>query len=277
MSMEPAPNTGRDDAPVLPPLRRRSLRRKAVYAPSHARLWTTLIFLAVLGACAVLFYRHLTLMPYAITLDGAPLCVLASQAEAEQVLRHLQSEVAPEAPEAVQFQEGTVAIARARHGGTLYSVDNAGKLLDARLTPQVVGAAIVVDGRALVMLASQHDAAMAISAMEEAAARGKSGVPVIRETVMIRDYTQPADAEHPLPVMTPEHAAKELSHPPRPQYHSVKRGESFYAIGQQYGLTVNQIKALNPDVNPGALQPGDIIRLPDIPAPITIVMRDVNE
>jgi hypothetical protein len=278
MTQDSTPVSGHDDAPVLPPLRRRPLRRKVVYAPSHTRLWVVFVFLVVFAGCGWLVYRHLTLAPYAITLNGTPLCLLDTQENARQVLRAFKSRVAPEAPEAVAFQEGTVAIVRTGHSGSkLYSVEKATEVLANSLTPQIVGAVIVVNGRPLVLLGSKKAAWEAISLMQEAAARGKHGVPTIRETVQIRAYTQVIGAEAPLPVMSPAHAAQELSHPPRPQYHTVKRGESFYVIAMQHNITVAQVKALNPKVNPAALQPGDSIRLPDNPAPVTIVMRMPEE
>ena len=98
-------------------------------------------------------------------------------------------------------------------------------------------------------------------------------MPTFRERVVIDRFRRVIGKDKLIPIMTPEQAAQELTHPPRPQYYTVARGDNFYVIGVRHGLTVQQIKNLNPTLDPAKLQPGDQVRLPDILAPLTIVMR----
>ncbi|HOF89505.1 MAG TPA: LysM domain-containing protein [Armatimonadota bacterium] len=265
--------TGAGGETVLPPLRRRPRRRKAVYRPSYRKLWATLMTLALLGGGGWLLHLQLTRAHYAVLLEHTPLCVLASEEAASAAVEALKIRHAPNAAEAVQFREGEVRVARAWGLHALVTVEDAVEALDAKLTAVIQGAAIIVNGKPLVLLASHAEAWRAISLMQERAAVGKTGVPTVKERLAIRPYTQAEDAKSPLPVMTAEEAADELGHPPRERYHTVKRGESFYVIARRYGTTVEAIEKLNPTLSSSRLDIGDAVRLPDIPAPITIVMR----
>lgn len=264
-------------ASVVPPLRRRPRRRKAVYAPAQGKLWAIFALLVVFTGCGLFYYHQIMQAHYAITLNGKTLFMLETRADAEKVLLQLKQRIAPEAPEAVLFKEGNLGITRLKSAGRIYSVSVAVDKLGTRLTGVVGGAAIYVNRRPLVLVASKAAAAQAISIMEEQATGEKQGTPTIKEAMAIRDYQQTAGDAHVLPVMSPAHAAAELAHPPRPQYHTVTRGESFYVIAQAHGITVEEVKALNPKLNPAALRPGDQVRLPDIPAPVTIIIRSADE
>jgi LysM repeat protein len=43
--------------------------------------------------------------------------------------------------------------------------------------------------------------------------------------------------------------------------HLVAQGETFYSIGKKYGISVNQLTAANPGINPAALRPGQRLQL----------------
>jgi LysM repeat protein len=273
MSEDQPTGTGRENTPVRPPLRRRPLRQKKVYRPASPLRWVVPAMLVIVAGTAYLFYAQTLPARYAVTLDEKPLYQLDSRESAETALLQVKRRHAPKAPDAVTFKEGAVGIARARGFAAVYSVPSVVKKLDARLTAVINGSVIIVNRRPLVLLASEAEAWKAVSLMQEHAARGKRGVPTVKERLAIRPYQQAEDAKDPLPLMTAEEAAAELAHPPRAQFHTVKRGESFYVIAEQYGTTVDAIKKLNPKLDPGRLDVGDIVRLPDIPAPITIVMR----
>jgi LysM repeat protein len=48
---------------------------------------------------------------------------------------------------------------------------------------------------------------------------------------------------------------------PDAQYYEVQTGDTLGAIADKYGTTVDQLRTLNPGVDPAALHPGDRIRV----------------
>jgi len=44
-------------------------------------------------------------------------------------------------------------------------------------------------------------------------------------------------------------------------YHTIRKGQTFYAIAPKYGTTWQKVKELNPNVNPRALQIGQKVRV----------------
>jgi len=48
----------------------------------------------------------------------------------------------------------------------------------------------------------------------------------------------------------------------RPRTHRVAEGETLFGIARRYGVTTAQIRALNPDLVPGELAAGTVLRLP---------------
>jgi LysM repeat protein len=46
------------------------------------------------------------------------------------------------------------------------------------------------------------------------------------------------------------------------QTHEIKAGESFWTIARTYGVSLNDLMAANPEVNPRRIQPGQTIRVP---------------
>ena len=49
------------------------------------------------------------------------------------------------------------------------------------------------------------------------------------------------------------------------QTHRIRAGESFWVIARSYGLSLNDLIAANPDVDPGRIRPGQTIRIPPAP------------
>jgi peptidoglycan endopeptidase LytE len=50
--------------------------------------------------------------------------------------------------------------------------------------------------------------------------------------------------------------------------HTVQKGETFYQIAKEHGLTPDALGKANPSVNPQRLHPGDLLRLPtSVPTP----------
>lgn len=46
-----------------------------------------------------------------------------------------------------------------------------------------------------------------------------------------------------------------------PEFHTVKRGDTFYSLARQYNMSTKALQALNPNANPASLKLGDVLRL----------------
>ena len=68
-------------------------------------------------------------------------------------------------------------------------------------------------------------------------------------------------------LLPPAQVAAELVRAPRPQVHIVDLGDNFWKIATENGITVDDLKALNPGVDYRRLHKGDVIKLPDSPSP----------
>jgi hypothetical protein len=258
----------------MPPLRRRPRRRRHVYAAPSRQVWSLALWLCLVLAAIAGLYRFTTTARYAVTLNGATLVVLESRETAEGAILATKRHFAAAAPEAVHFSEGELAVRTVHSLPMFLSTDDAAKRIAPHLTATVAGYAIIVNRKPLVLLGSRDAAEQAISQMLLRYAKGRHGYPTFKDRVVIRAYEQATKGADLIPVMSATQAAQELTHPPRPQYCTVARGDSFYRIAMSHGTTVDEIKRLNPDTNPGALHIGDQVRLPDLLAPITIVMKE---
>ena len=232
------------------------------------------LLLALLGGGAWQVRRYLS-AHFAVALNGKPVVALATQAQCAQAILKLKASYAPNVPEIVQFAQGDLTIIRLQKVALAQSVPAAVNALRAlKLQVQMNGYAIIVDGNPLVLLASKEDAVETLAIMEEQALGDKDGLPTFAQRIVVDVYRQQVGGKRPLlPTMTPQQAADELTHPPRPNFATVGRGDSLYTVGNRHKLTVDQMKALNPTVDPMKLQPGDQLRLPDTLAPITVVVK----
>jgi LysM repeat protein len=70
-------------------------------------------------------------------------------------------------------------------------------------------------------------------------------------------------------LLTPQAEQPLPSPSPTPQTHTVVKGEDMFGIALRYGLSVEALKAANPDVNPNFLSIGTVLVIPGggLPAP----------
>lgn len=275
MSDEREESAREDGIQIYTPLRQR--RRHAVYQrKGHpARLIVTLAFLAVLIVGGVR-YAHLRTAHYAVMLNGRVLAALATRAQAEEVIAGIARKHAPAAPSMVEYKEGVLTVHALRRTLPALDVETAVAELDQHLNAICVGYAIYVNRRPIVLLGSRKMATQAISLMQERGLGGKPGIPTLKERVTIASYRQEEGDALQLPIVTPQQAAEQLVHPPVPHSYTVKKGDSFWVIANANKLTVADVKKLNPTIDPGALQPGDQIKLPDVPSPVTVIVRPLH-
>ena len=281
MSEEQAFQPEHDADVLVTPIRRRPRHRKRVYShpTDMLRVLLSLTFIAMLvgGALYYVYANYVQASaPFAVVVGDKVLVVLRTSEDAETALLEVRKVYAPQAPEVVQFLEGTPEL-RPRNGQARYvSQRDAVELLKKHLTPVLDGYAIFVNGRPRMMLVSEEAAWEAISLALDRGLGDKQGIPTFKQRVTIAHLRQELDPEKQLiPVLSPQEAAVELVHPPRKRVHTVKRGDNFWLIATREGITVDDLVALNPGVNYKALREGDLVKLPDQPSPITVVVRQV--
>jgi LysM repeat protein len=257
-----------------PPRRRRPKRRGPVYAPpvKIGRILFSLFFVALLVGGGA-YYRYLTEAHYAVVVNEKTLVVLHSKVEAEQAIDELKRKYAPTAPEVVTFKEGEVKINPVWGPIHLLDVPRAVDALDSKLNVVLEGYAIFVNGSPKVMLASKEKAIEAIALMQQRGPKGK-GIPTFKQRVVINRLHSEKGTKDPVPLVTPEQAAEALVHPPQKNIYTVKLGDSFWVIANAHGLTVPQLQELNPGVDTHSLHIGDQIILPDLPSPVTVVLKN---
>ncbi|HEX2948205.1 MAG TPA: LysM domain-containing protein [Armatimonadota bacterium] len=253
---------------------RRPRYRHSVYTrPIRKSMLLLLVTLCVLGMGGFAYFKLFYSAHYVIKLNDQPIAALATREQCEQAIYLVREKYAPNVPSVVHFTQGEPTISPLiRQHMMISTLTGATEKLDERVTVTMRGEGIFVNGSPLVMVASRFEALRTLELLQDDGAAGRPGIPTFKERIVIAPYDQQPGLEA-IPVFTPEQAAKELTHPPRPQYCTVELGDSFYSIAMARGLTVNQIKELNPGVDPGTLHVGDKVRLPDILAPVNIEMR----
>ncbi len=92
--------------------------------------------------------------------------------------------------------------------------------------------------------------------------------------LLVRSATaddEPATAPPPATTQAPTTTAAPAANPPPPETaptatagstYTIEAGDTLQTIADQYGTTVEQLLALNPEVDPTALQIGQTIRVP---------------
>lgn len=254
-------------------LRRRPRRRRSVYSRpiNTTRLVLALACIAMLAGSAVYYHFYQTAR-YVVALNGKPLVAVRTREDANAAILLLKMKYARSVPQTVTFAQGALDVQPLTHSMRLSGRERAAAMLDRHVNVILVGEGIFINGVPTILCAGKAEALETLSLIQQRAA-AQGGMPTFIERIVLAPYHIEIGQKNLIPVMTPEQAARELVHPPRRNYCTVKRGDSFYAIAMARGLTVEQIKQLNPGVDPGALQPGDQVRLPDTNAPLTVTLR----
>ena len=270
------------DAEVLvTPIRRRPRSRTSVYSRpvDYPRIVLSVMFLAALAAgAAYYYYAHYLVVnaPYAVSLNGKILAVLRSREEAVQALALIRKAHAPKSPGVVTFVEGEPDIRPYGKASHIRPLEAAASLIKPHLTPVYDGYGLFVNGQPLALMPSEADAWKTISLMLGRGVAGKRGIPTFKQRVVIDHLRLPIEKGQSVLKLPPAETAVEMVHPPRPRVHVVDLGDTFWVIATANGITVDELKALNPGVNYKTLHKGDRIKLPDEPSPVTVVVRAVT-
>jgi len=269
---------GQDAEVLITPIRRRPRSRKSVYSRpvDYSRIVLTIVFLAALlaGAYYYVYANYLVVhAPYAVSLNGRVLAVLRSREDAMLALRCYRARYAPKSPGVVAFVEGEPLIRPHSDASDVVTPDKAADRLSKQLTPVYDGYAIFVYNLPMALLATKDEALQAVSLMLEQGLKGKQGIPTFRQRVTIDHLRLDLKDIKSVLLLSPAETAAELVRSPRPRVHIVELGDNFWKIATADGITVDDLKALNPGVDYRSLHKGDRIKLPDSPSPVHVVVR----
>lgn len=268
--------SGQESIQVYTPLRRRPRRRRSVYTRPISKRFLVVLFvfvIALVGAGAA--YEHYHLAHFAVAVNGKPLVALATRLEAEQAIILAKKAYAPTAPDVVKYKDGDLAVTTLKSVMLSSSPQAAADVINQELQVELVGYAIFVERIPIVLLPSRDAATLTLSLALQRGLGDQRGIPTFKQRVTVDVLHLAKEKIGTVPVLTPEQAAVELVHPPRPQVYSVKLGDSFWSIANANGLLISDLDKLNPGMS-HLLHEGDQIKLPDKPSPVTVVVRKVD-
>ena len=237
------------------------------------RLWIERVFwLALIGLLAALHFgavpggRRVVL----IAVDGDPVTVVASRADAHRLLDALKS------PSGAVVGEVTFAEKVALHRvpasrNPIQSDSEAMKALAARLHPIVQAAAIIASDEIVLALPNEQEAVRTLSAiLQRFSPRGENTVRYFKENVKIESRDVPVALLYP----TADAALERIIEASRPKgEYEVRPGDSAWKIAQKYSVPLSRLAGANPGLDLNRVRAGARLKLPGELPPITVIAR----
>ncbi len=232
---------------------------------------------AFLGAIAVLglwlAYDNLVSIPHTVFVDGKPIVTLESRQDAKSVLNEVtHRQLSGKVVASPAFTQ-RVALRRATKDAEIDTSDNAVSTLDAMLVLKAHAYAILVDDAVTIGLAKEPDANRALDLMKQrysSRLKNLDTKPTFKENVLVQRRYLPVDAI----LADPEKAAEFMaSVHEKPTYHTLKQGDRAVRLTAQYGISLDELKGLNPGVDVNRLTEGDRLLIRRPRSPVTVVTR----
>ena len=236
------------------------------------RLWMERAFwLVVVGLLAAVHFGALPggRRAVLIMVNGRPVTVVASRADAHRVLDELKG--AAEAPAGeVTFPERVTFHSVPASRNPVQSDSEAMKALAAVVHPVVRAAAIVTNGEVVLGLPDQKEALKTLSAI----LRKFSPPGVFKEQVRVETRDVPPDKLYP----SAEKALARIEQASAPKgEYEVRPGDSAWGIARKYNVPLSRLAAANPDANMDRVIAGERVKIPGELPPITVIARQEIE
>lgn len=237
------------------------------------RLWIErVLWLALIGLLAALHFGAISggRRAVLIAVNGEPVTVMASRADAHRLLDALKSP-SGEAVGDVTFAEKVALHSVPASRNPIQSDSEAMKALAARLHPMVQAAAIVTSGEVVLALPDQQEAVKTLSAMlQHFSPRGEDITRYFKEEVKVETRSVPVGALYP----TADAALERIVEASRPKVeYEVRPGDSAWKIAQMYGVPLSRLAGANPGLDLNRVRAGERLKIPGELPPITVIAR----
>ena len=238
------------------------------------RFMTSLFaFMAVAGVGVWITTSRLPGVPYTILVDGQPIVNVESRSAAKAVLSKVRLSRLDNLPNSsVRFSQN-VALRRASKDATWTDVPEAVRALEKAVTVEAELFAITVNGKPVVALAGKDDAEEALRLVKrryESKVKSLYEQSTFKEQVFIdKQYVELEKLRS-----SPEEAAEFLtSVAGKSTIHTMRLGDRAVKLAEQYGVSLSELKKLNPQLNLDKLVEGDQLLIRVAKPPVTVISK----
>lgn len=218
-------------------------------------------------------YDNLITVPHTVFVDGKPMVTLESRQDAKSVLDEVKHRRLAGMQIASAAFVQKVALRRAAKDAEIDPREDAVSELDGMLVLKAQAYAIVVDDEVTIALQKEDDANQALELLKQRFSSRLKNLytrPTFKQQVFVDRRYLPVDAI----MADPEKAAERLTtvHE-KPVYHTLKRGDRAVYLTAQYGISLDELKALNPQMDVNRLTEGDRLLVRRPKSPVTVVTK----
>jgi len=235
------------------------------------RLWVErIVFVLALAAALVLRFGGLGGDDVcAIAVDGHPVAVVATRADADRLLDDIKETSG--LPGEVSFSQKVTLHLVSAAGSEVLPAAKAMDILASKIEPVVEASAILVNGEIVVGLPSRDEAVRTLSVLlKEFSPPGGDASTAFKENVKIDTRQVGADSFAPSAAAAAERIVEAAS--PRSS-HEVRPGETAWKIALDYHVPLSRLAAANPDANLDRIRAGDQLKIPGELPPLTVLAR----
>lgn len=206
---------------------------------------------------------------WALYANGTPVAAMRDKGSAQAVLASLRRAKASDPAMAGMLDQVEVRRVDPAHI-QLMDAQTAADRLEQAVVLRVPRGVIYVDGKPSAAL---PDTTRANEVLEQLKAKGSAGIPdpqgtpTFKQSVEVRTEPAPQDLW-----VEPDRAAGLLSGKGSTGTHTVRSGETAWIIAREAGISLQELKTLNPGVNVARLQLGQQLNVGKAgPPPVTVV------
>lgn len=230
-----------------------------------------ILILSIVGWAAI---GHFQNTPYTIEVDGKPVVSVESRSIAKKALADVRLQRAGNAPGSVRFVQ-SVTFRRAGGSVELSDLPEAVRAVEKAVSIEAEGFAIIVDDKPVVALPTKEDAEKTLDLVKRFYERRVKTLytsSAFKENVFVdKRFVEVGKLRS-----SPEDAVGVLTTTSeKPLVHVVVRGDRAVHLLTQYGISMAQLKSLNPGIDPERLTEGDLLTIQLPKLPITVICKSM--